>query len=71
MCDGELPATMNDATKVGIAVALLAVSGALLFWTGFDPTANVVLLVAAALATTGLAAGSLLMGSTGTDGRMV
>ncbi|MFB6268339.1 MAG: hypothetical protein ABEH83_00230 [Halobacterium sp.] len=62
---------MNDATKVGIAVVLLAVSGGLLFWSGFDPSGSTVLLVAAALATTGLAAGSLLMGSTGTDGRMV
>jgi hypothetical protein len=62
---------MNDATKVGIAVVLLAASSVLLFWTSFDPTGSTVLLVAAALATTGLAAGSLLMGSTGTDGRLV
>jgi hypothetical protein len=62
---------MNDATKVGIAAVLLAISSVLLFWSGFEPSGSTVLLVAAGLATTGLAAGSLLMGSTGTDGRLV
>lgn len=62
---------MDDKTKVGIAVVLLAVSGALLFWSSFEPSGSTVILVVAALATTGLAAGSLLMGSTGSDGRMV
>ena len=62
---------MNDATKVGIALVLLVASSVLLFWSGFDPNASKVVLIAAALATTGLAAGSLLMGSTETDGRLV
>jgi hypothetical protein len=62
---------MNDATKVGIAVVLLAVSSVLLFWSGFAPSGSIVLLAAAGIATTGLAAGSLLLGSTGSDGRMV
>ncbi|MXR21523.1 hypothetical protein [Halobacterium bonnevillei] len=62
---------MNDATKVGIAAVLLGLSSILLFWSGFSSSESIVLLVAAALATTGLAAGSLLMGSTGSDGRMV
>ncbi|WP_336034608.1 hypothetical protein [Halobacterium yunchengense] len=62
---------MNDTTKVGVALVLLAVSAALLVWSSFDPSGSTVLLVVAGLATTGLAAGSLLMGSTGSDGRMV
>ena len=62
---------MNDTTKIGVAGVLLVVSSALLFFSGLDPTATTTLLGIAGVATTGLAAGSLLMGSTGTDGRMV
>jgi len=62
---------MNDTTKIGVAGVLLLASAALLLWSSLTPTATTTLLVAAGLATTGLAAGSLLMGSTGTDGRVV
>lgn len=62
---------MNDTTKIGVAAVLLVASAALLFWSSIGTTATGTLLVAAALSTSGLAAGSLLLGSTGTDGRMV
>ncbi|MDH5021528.1 hypothetical protein [Halobacterium rubrum] len=62
---------MNDTTKIGVAGVLLLASAALLLWSSLTPTATTTLLVAAGLATTGLAAGSLIMGSTGVDGRMV
>ncbi|MFB6071862.1 MAG: hypothetical protein ABEJ88_02745 [Halobacterium sp.] len=62
---------MDDTTKIGIAGVLLVASSVLLFWSGLDPSATMTLLGAAGLATTGLAAASLLMGSTGSDGRMV
>jgi|GEM_PF-1415631 len=62
---------MNDTAKIGIAAVLLAVGAAMLVWASLDPSATTTLLVVAGVATTLLAAGSLLMGSTGTDGRMV
>ncbi|MGB9963788.1 hypothetical protein [Halobacterium sp. CBA1126] len=62
---------MNDTAKIGIAAVLLAVGAAMLVWASLDPSGTTTLLAVAAVATTLLAAGSLLMGSTGTDGRMV
>jgi hypothetical protein len=62
---------MNDTAKIGVAGVLLLASAALLLWSSLTPTATTTLLVAAGLATTGLAAGSLIMGSTGAEGRMV
>lgn len=62
---------MNDASKVGIAAVLLVISAALLVWASLEPSGTTTLLAVAAVATSGLAAGSLLMGSTGADGRMV
>ena len=62
---------MNDTSKIGIAGVLLLVSAALLFYSGLNPDATATLLAIAGLATSGLAAGSLLMGSTGSDGRLV
>jgi len=68
---GPQPGGMNDTAKIGIAAVLLAVGAAMLVWASLDPSATTTLLVVAGVATTLLAAGSLLMGSTGTDGRMV
>ena len=62
---------MNDTTKIGIAGVLLLVSAALLFYSGLQPNGTAAMLAIAGLATSGLAAGSLLMGGTGSDGRMV
>lgn len=62
---------MNETAKIGIAAVLLAIGAGLLVWASFSPSGTALLLVVAAVATTLLAAGSLLMGSTGTDGRMV
>jgi hypothetical protein len=62
---------MNDSSNIGAAVVLLLASSALLFWAGMPTSNTLMLLIAAGLATTGLAAGSLLMGVTGTKGRSV
>jgi len=62
---------MSDTTKIGASAVLLALGTVLLVWVSLNPTGATLLLVAPAVATTLLAAGALLMGSTGTDGRMV
>jgi len=62
---------MNDTTKIGLAGVLLLVSAALLFYSGMNPAATATMLAIAGVATSGLAAGSLLIGGTGSDGRMV
>ncbi|WP_122090549.1 hypothetical protein [Halalkalicoccus subterraneus] len=53
----------SDKTKTIAGVILLVVSGALLFASGMDNLSIPIAL--AALATTGLAIGSLLVGTTG------
>ncbi|ADJ16147.1 hypothetical protein [Halalkalicoccus jeotgali] len=58
----------SDQTKIIAGGALLVLSAALLFATGMLSLS--VPIVLAALATTGLAVGSLLVGTTG-DGRAV
>lgn len=68
---GTQPRAMNTTAKIGIAAVLLAVGTAMLVWASLDPSGTTTLLAVAGVATTLLAAGSLLMGSTGTDGRMV
>ena len=68
---GSLRRGMDDTAKIGVAGVLLLVSSVLLLWSSLTPTATTTLLVAAGLSTSGLAAGSLLLGSTGADGRMV
>jgi hypothetical protein len=62
---------MNDTAKIGAAGVLLLVSSVLLLWSSIEPDGTMTLLAAAGAATTGLAIGSLLMGSTGADGRVV
>ncbi|KYH27654.1 hypothetical protein HAPAU_03220 [Halalkalicoccus paucihalophilus] len=58
----------SDQIKTAAGAALLVLSGALLFATGMLSLS--VPIVLAALATTGLAVGSLLIGTTG-EGRAV
>ncbi|AAG18969.1 MULTISPECIES: hypothetical protein [Halobacterium] len=62
---------MNDTAKIAVAGVLLLASAAILFWTSQTPTTSTVVLVAAGTGTLGLALGSILMGMTGTDGRVV
>jgi hypothetical protein len=62
---------MEDNVKIGAAGVLLLVSAGLLLWSGINPVGTMTLLAAAGVATTGLAVGSLLMGTTGADGRVV
>jgi len=58
-----------DKTKVIVGALLLVVSSVVLLTTGFLGTP--VPLLAAGLASLGLAAGSLLIGTSDTDGRPV
>lgn len=62
---------MSDTTKIGLAGVFLLVSAALLFYSGLNPNATATMLAIAGFATSGLAVGSLLMGTTGSDGRLV
>ena len=58
-----------DTKKVALGVVLLAVSSVILMATGIMRGQS--LLIPAALASLGMAAGSLLIGTSGSDGRPV
>ncbi|PSQ26589.1 hypothetical protein BRD03_09705 [Halobacteriales archaeon QS_9_68_17] len=58
-----------DTKKVALGVVLLAVSSVILIATGIMREQS--LLIPAALASLGMAAGSLLIGTSGGDGRPV
>jgi hypothetical protein len=58
-----------DTKKVALGVVLLAVSSVILMATGILREQS--LLIPAALASLGMAAGSLLIGTSGSDGRPV
>ncbi|NHN47665.1 hypothetical protein G9464_08650 [Halostella sp. JP-L12] len=58
-----------DTKKVALGVVLLAVSSAILLASGIMRGQS--LLIPAALASLGMAAGSLLIGTSGSDGRPV
>jgi len=58
-----------DTKKVALGVVLLAVSSVILMATGIMREQS--LLIPAALASLGMAAGSLLIGTSGSDGRPV
>ena len=58
-----------DTKKVALGVVLLAVSSVILIATGIMREQS--LLIPAALASLGMAAGSLLIGTSGSDGRPV
>ena len=58
-----------DTKKVALGVVLLAVSSVILLATGIMREQS--LLIPAALASLGMAAGSLLIGTSGSDGRPV
>ena len=61
---------MERSTRLGLGVALLVVSTLVVMYASVTPASNVTL-GAIAVASLGLAAGALLVGASGSDGRVV
>lgn len=61
---------MERSTKIGLGVALLVVSSSIVMYASVTPS-SVFILGAIAVASLGLAVGALLVGASGSQGRVV
>ena len=72
LCPGDqkFRTNMERSTQIGVGVILLVLSSFVVFYASVSPTSSL-LLAAIVVASLGLAAGALLVGASGTSGRIV